>query len=228
MGFIHARKTCGSTAWLVFQEIRFWLGKQGGTQHEGQHWIWKKAEELAEALGFNEKTIRRSLKKLVDLGWLKREKLNAKKRRDQTYWYACGEIDPFSPVATGASARPQPDISSACSIKNISSPPAEPLDQGPAAPKPTAEKTKFEKPKPTYGRRMSELGAAAVAERKNWPPTLAELRNIPAETHKTEDDLPNRRKPKPAEAQQLQACVPQNCESTRSGILLNCNTPEPL
>ena len=59
-------------------------------------------QELADRFGFSVRDIQRHLKKLCDLGWLKRERKKAKKNWDQTYWYAFGEVDPFT------SAKPCP------------------------------------------------------------------------------------------------------------------------
>ena len=55
----------------IYKEIRRCLRLRGGVVVDGVKWIWKTSEELAERLGVNEKTIRRHLKVLVQMGWLK-------------------------------------------------------------------------------------------------------------------------------------------------------------
>lgn len=62
--------------------------------HDGIKWIWKTSEELAERLGCSEKTIRRHLKRLVDLGWLKREQLQ-KRWGMRAYHYSLGDEAPL-------------------------------------------------------------------------------------------------------------------------------------
>lgn len=65
--------------------------------HDGIKWIWKTSEELAERLGCSEKTIRRHLKRLVDLGWLKREQLQ-KRWGMRAYHYSLGDDAPLKPA----------------------------------------------------------------------------------------------------------------------------------
>ena len=65
--------------------------------HDGIKWIWKTSEELAERLGCSEKTIRRHLKHLVDLGWLKREQLQ-KRWGMRAYHYSLGDDAPLKPA----------------------------------------------------------------------------------------------------------------------------------
>ena len=63
----------------------------------GTKWIHKKMQELADKFGFSIRDIQRHLKTLCDLGWLKREQLEAKQYK-RRYWYTFGEVDPFCPV----------------------------------------------------------------------------------------------------------------------------------
>lgn len=86
----------GFTAGSIFQEIYFLLRlKKGGIIRNGEKWIFKKADELAERFQLSERTVRRHLKVLVDEGWLKRAKHRAGSHRDQTYFYAIGRMDRF-------------------------------------------------------------------------------------------------------------------------------------
>ena len=86
----------------IYKEIRRCLRLRGGVTHDGIKWIWKTSEELAERLGCHEKTIRRHLKALVDMGWLKREQLQ-KRWGMRAYHYSLGDNAPLKPVAVAGS-----------------------------------------------------------------------------------------------------------------------------
>ena len=61
------------TATIVYQQLRYWSAKgQHQFEEEGvvKVWFYKKAEELAEELQMSVPTIRRALKRLVELGLL--------------------------------------------------------------------------------------------------------------------------------------------------------------
>ena len=92
----HISHDVGPRAALLYQEIRRCLGLRGGRTINGTKWIYKTMQDLADRFGFSVRDIQRHLKRLVDLGWLKRERLDAKKDWDQTYWYSYGETDPFT------------------------------------------------------------------------------------------------------------------------------------
>ena len=86
----------------IYKEIRRCLRLRGGVVVEGVKWIWKTSEELAERLGVNEKTIRRHLKALVQMGWLKREQ-HQKRWGMRAYHYTLGD---HAPLKTGVIAAP--------------------------------------------------------------------------------------------------------------------------
>ena len=106
----HISHEVGARAALLYQEIRRCLGLRGGRKVNGTKWIFKTMQELADRFGFSVRDIQRHLKKLCDLGWLKRERLDAKKNWDQTYWYAYGDTDPFT-AAKSCPVRDLPDRS---------------------------------------------------------------------------------------------------------------------
>jgi hypothetical protein len=81
----------------IYKEIRRCLRLRGGVMHDGIKWIWKTSEELAERLGCHEKTIRRHLKVLVDMGWLQREQLQ-KRWGMRAYHYCLGDNAPLKPA----------------------------------------------------------------------------------------------------------------------------------
>ena len=81
--------------------------------HDGIKWIWKTSEELADRFGCNEKTIRRHLKGLVEMGWLKREQLQ-KRFGMRAYHYSLGDDAPLKlngrQLAPKASKLPNPYV----------------------------------------------------------------------------------------------------------------------
>ena len=92
----HISKTLGPTGALIYTELRRCLSLRGGQIIEGRKWIWKTVNELAKLFGISERTVRRHLKRIVELGFLIRKKQKAKQDWDQTYWYAWGDTDPFT------------------------------------------------------------------------------------------------------------------------------------
>ena len=78
----------------IYKEIRRCLRLRGGVVIDGVKWIWKTSEELAQRLGVNEKTIRRHLKTLVQMGWLRREQ-HQKKWGMRAYHYTLGDHAPL-------------------------------------------------------------------------------------------------------------------------------------
>ena len=78
----------------IYKEIRRCLRLRGGTTVDGVKWIWKTAKELGKLFGVNEKTCRRHLKRLVDLGWLKRLQWE-KHWGKRAYFYTLGEQAPL-------------------------------------------------------------------------------------------------------------------------------------
>ena len=86
----------------IYKEIRRCLRLRGGVVVDGVKWIWKTSEELAERLGVNEKTIRRHLKALVQMGWLKREQ-HQKRWGMRAYHYTLGDQ---APLKAGVIATP--------------------------------------------------------------------------------------------------------------------------
>ena len=81
----------------IYKEIRRCLRLRGGKVINGVKWIWKTANELAELFGINERTVRRHLKKLIDLGWLARQQWDKRWGKRQFY-YTLGEKSPLQPV----------------------------------------------------------------------------------------------------------------------------------
>lgn len=126
----HLASEVGCLSAEIYKEIRRCLRLRGGVMHDGIKWIWKTSEELAERLGCNEKTIRRHLKHLVELGWLKREQLQ-KRWGMRAYHYSLGDnaplkavaaaINPQMPVQTRRSVRTEADTMSGSINRNTTS-----------------------------------------------------------------------------------------------------------
>ena len=118
----HISHTVGARAALLYQEIRRCLGLRGGRMIGSTKWIYKTMQELADRFGFSVRDIQRQLKRLVELGWLKRKQLEAKQYK-RRYWYTFGEVDPFCPVRerqADAAVSDKPSGSSSCSKKRQS------------------------------------------------------------------------------------------------------------
>ena len=96
----------------IFKEIRRCLRLRGGKTINGIKWIYKSAQELAELFGVHEKTIRRHLKALVQMGWLKREQLD-KRWGKRVYFYVLGKGSPLKPIQQEQDARSNADKVSA-------------------------------------------------------------------------------------------------------------------
>ena len=96
----HISKTLGPTGALIYTELRRCLSLRGGQIINGRKWIWKTVDDLAELFGISERTVRRHLKRIIDLGFLIRKKQKASQDWDQTYWYAWGDTDPFTEAKT--------------------------------------------------------------------------------------------------------------------------------
>ena len=90
----HLPHEVGCLSAEIYKEIRRCLHLRGGVMHDGIKWIWKTSEELADRFGCNEKTIRRHLKDLVEMGWLKREQLQ-KRWGMRAYHYSLGDDAPL-------------------------------------------------------------------------------------------------------------------------------------
>lgn len=88
--------------------------------HDGIKWIWKTSKELAERLGCSEKTVRRHLKHLVDLGWLKREQLQ-KRWGMRAYHYSLGDD---APLKAGVIARSVEHLHGMKEVRNTGGRPA--------------------------------------------------------------------------------------------------------
>ena len=95
--FCHLASEVGSLDYLVFTEIRRCLDlKRGGVNHEGEHWVYKSAQEIADLLGVARNTAAKALRRLADRGLVARQKLGvAVGHITNRAWYYClGEDTP--------------------------------------------------------------------------------------------------------------------------------------
>jgi DNA-binding transcriptional MocR family regulator len=104
----------GARRAAIYQEIRRCLRLRGGSVVDGYKWIYKTCRELAELLGCCIKTIERDLRRLVELGWLERERHDARWGK-QHYYYRLGPDAPLKEVShqAGPVVPPEPDKLSA-------------------------------------------------------------------------------------------------------------------
>ena len=122
------RLDLGSTcAAEVFRYLIHCFRLRGGRVFDGVRWIYKVVREIAEATGYCERQVRRSLMELVAQGWLVREQKEKHgiapgdggfRRR---YWYAPGPSCPV-PFRGRSQCRSEADMSAASSIPSNSSP----------------------------------------------------------------------------------------------------------
>jgi hypothetical protein len=94
---------------LCLRQLRYWLGVKGGLDHEGEHFVYKSAKELADELlefyqvEVSPKTVERALRFLVERGWLKRAQLKVH-RFFRTFFYSVGPL--LESVASKVPSRP--------------------------------------------------------------------------------------------------------------------------
>ena len=82
---------CASTAQLLHDICRR-LPLVGGADHGGHHWVWLSAREASEVLNCARNTAAAALKRLVEAGFLIREKLGENQRygRNRSWYYRPG------------------------------------------------------------------------------------------------------------------------------------------
>jgi DNA-binding MarR family transcriptional regulator len=95
--FCHLASEVGSLDYLVLQELRRCLDlKRGGVDHEGEHWVYKSAQELADLLGVARNTAAKALRRLAESGLLAREKLGVAVGHitNRAWYYRLGDAAP--------------------------------------------------------------------------------------------------------------------------------------
>jgi hypothetical protein len=92
--------------------MRRCLRLRGGSVDDGVKWIYKTCRELSGLLGCCMKTVERDLRLLVELGWLKREKHDARWGK-QGYYYCLGDAAPLSKMMPLSSCGIRPTASCA-------------------------------------------------------------------------------------------------------------------
>ncbi len=112
----------GARRAAIYNEIRRCLRLRGGTVVEGSKWIYKTCRELAELLGCCIKTIERDLRLLVEMGWLERERHDARWGK-QHYYYRMGPEAPLRGVSNESRpvVPPEPDKMSASKSSSTTS-----------------------------------------------------------------------------------------------------------
>ena len=170
----------GARRAAIFNEIRRCLRLRGGTVVDGSKWIYKTCRELAELLGVCIKTIERDLRLLVSLGWLERERHDARWGK-QHYYYRLGPDAPLKGVSHESRpvVPPEPDNLSASLSSNTTSRNSLPATNSQTAKQPGTETVVYAAVRGVYG---ALEGGVAVPE--HWPTpttvqqTLLALENI--------------------------------------------------
>lgn len=167
----------------IFREIRRCLRLRGGRIVSGVKWIWKTAVELAELLGVDEKTIRRDLAYLCEIGWLQREQLQ-KRWGMRTYHYCLGPDAPLKepktqPVQCGQVTRTEAGTMPGSNNSSTYQKNPPPPPNSPTAQQPRTETVVYAAVRGVSGRQE-----APVAVPEHWPEpsgvkeTLLALENI--------------------------------------------------
>ena len=105
---------CASTAQLLHDICRR-LPLVGGADHDGHHWIWLSAREASEVLNCARNTAAAALKRLVEAGFLIREKLGENQRygRNRSWYYRPGPQCPEFLLGKPVRTRRAPSCSTA-------------------------------------------------------------------------------------------------------------------
>jgi len=158
----------GCLEYLIYAEIRHCLGlRRGGVNHEGEHWVYKSAQELADLFGVARNTAAKALKRLAERGLVARQKLGvAVGHITNRAWYYClGEAAPefvrsrlrnATPSSGAMHCAPLAQSNSNTTLINNHSKPERPPSQQPTAG--TREAI-------SKARALAENGASAPVER---------------------------------------------------------------
>jgi len=100
----------GRTLALIYRQLSYWSKYAKWRGSRNRKFFYKSQRELAEELGYSEKTINRAIKALRELGLVVVEKLHAKYWRQTFFYYL-----PHSPYAAADAppAAPEPSVSAA-------------------------------------------------------------------------------------------------------------------
>lgn len=110
----------GRTLAIIYRQLSYWSKYAKWTGSRGRKFFFKSARELADELGYSEKTIYRAIKALRELGLVVVEKLH-KHYWKQVYFYYLPK-SPYAaaePVAA-APAPERPDVASSASVRSSS------------------------------------------------------------------------------------------------------------
>jgi hypothetical protein len=89
---------------LLYNRLSFW-SRYAKHQFNGRRYFWKSIPELSEELQYSEKQVGRGLKALVELGMIKREKLNKHNWKHHYYYYLPKSVHTAEPEATTTRTR---------------------------------------------------------------------------------------------------------------------------
>jgi len=98
----------GRTLAIIYRQLVYWSRFSKWKGKNGKKMFYKSQKELAEELGYSEKTINRAIKALRELGLVVVEQLHKKYWRQVFFYYI--PHSPFAAAAAPASAPPEPSV----------------------------------------------------------------------------------------------------------------------
>ena len=99
---------------LLYKRLLFW-SRYAKHQYNGRRYFWKSILSLSEELQYSEKQVARGLKALVELGMIKREKLNKHNWKHHYYYYLPKSVHTAEPEPEATSTRTSSSIRSTTS-----------------------------------------------------------------------------------------------------------------
>jgi len=102
----------GRTLAIIYRQLCYWSKYAKWKGKNGKRFFYKSQKELAEELGYSEKTINRSIKALKELGLVLVEQLHKRFWRQVNFYYL--PHSPFAaaePTSQAPEAAPQPPVS---------------------------------------------------------------------------------------------------------------------
>ena len=99
---------------LLYKRLLFW-SRYAKHQYNGRRYFWKSIPSLSEELQYSEKQVARGLKALVELGMIKREKLNKHNWKHHYYYYLPKSVHTAEPEPEATSTRTSSSIRSTTS-----------------------------------------------------------------------------------------------------------------
>ena len=189
-----AQMTGSAYAAAILRDVCYRMTLKGGADHDGHHWVYVSAEDASTPGACSRHTAHKWLGKLVEAGFLIREKLGKLVRHgtNRAWYYRPGPECPEWLLGNGQPRTSAKALPRTSANKQTPTSIPKPKKRGASAQNGTArpdEQGHAHAPD-------AEATRAVIDDRNNWPPTLWELKQqaergtCPAETH-----APRRAKP---------------------------------